>query len=302
MAKKKKPGTPADIEKDLNKLYEHIQEQSFENVEDLQAFLNQTIGKTADEIVPEKKGEMSDKGKAQELYYEAIELPSIVEGRKLMDQVLKLDPDHADAYVYLGDTSEELEVAHEYYKKGVSAGRRAIGEKAFEELKGHFWGFHETRPFMRAKAGLAMLLSVTGDMDAAILHYQEMLELNPSDNQGIRYQVTTGLIQQNRKKEYLELYEMFKEDGSAAWLYSHALFLFKQEGASSKANKALHEAHQANPFVLQFLTGEREFPDELPPSMILGGESEAIYSINDSGSLWLDTKGALDWAAAFPFA
>ena len=59
--------------------------------------------------------------------------------------------------------------------------------QGFKQYAGHFWGFLETRPYMRARAGLAGTLLKLGDIDGAVGHYRDMLKLNPNDNQGIRY-------------------------------------------------------------------------------------------------------------------
>ena len=39
----------------------------------------------------------------------------------------------------------------DYYAKGVEAGELALGPKGFKQYAGHFWGFLETRPYMRAR-------------------------------------------------------------------------------------------------------------------------------------------------------
>jgi tetratricopeptide (TPR) repeat protein len=99
-----------------------------------------------------------------------------------------ISPLCADAYVLLAEEkAKSAKEALEYYRKGVDAGSRALGTKAFNEYEGHFWGFLETRPYMRARAGLAATLDALGDVEAAIGHYRDMLRLNPGDNQGIRY-------------------------------------------------------------------------------------------------------------------
>ena len=96
----------------------------------------------------------------------------------------------------MAETEESIENACKFYKQGLEAGKKAIGEKEFNELKGHFWMAHETRPYMRAKAGLASCLFFMRRYDEAIKHYQEMLELNPNDNQGVRYQLAVWLVEQ----------------------------------------------------------------------------------------------------------
>jgi len=53
--------------------------------------------------------------------------------------------------------------------QGMEVGRRALGGKIFEE-SGHFWGMLETRPYMRARAGLMRCLWEEGKHDKAIGH------------------------------------------------------------------------------------------------------------------------------------
>ena len=77
----------------------------------------------------------------------------------------------------------------------MAAGERALGAQAFEEDVGHFWGLLETRPYMRARAGLAASLWTAGDEVEAVEHYQDMLRLNPGDNQGHRYVLLGCLLQ-----------------------------------------------------------------------------------------------------------
>jgi tetratricopeptide repeat protein len=42
-------------------------------------------------------------------------------------------------------------------------------------------------PYMRARLGLAHSLWTAGRRDEAVQHLQDMLRLNPGDNQGVRY-------------------------------------------------------------------------------------------------------------------
>src|SRR3546814_10479040 len=104
---------------------------------------------------------------------------------------LDISPLCADAYVLLAEEEAgSQQDALALYRQGVEAGERALGDE-FEGLSGHFWGFLQTRPYMRARAGLAITLWRLGDQQAAIAHYRAMLILNPNDNQGIRYLLAT---------------------------------------------------------------------------------------------------------------
>ncbi|PTM10096.1 MAG: hypothetical protein DA408_16790 [Bacteroidetes bacterium] len=287
------------MEKDLAELFKHIREQNFGSEEELQKFLNEAVvGKKLGEILPPQKGKKSNAEKAQDLLLEAFAVAPR-KGAKLAQEAIKLDPNNADAYVYLAANEKSVGKAIQYYTKGLEAGKRAIGAKDFEEFKGHFWGFHETRPFMRAKAGLASCLYLTGQVEEAINHYQEMLVLNSDDNQGIRYQLAICLVEQNKAEAFEKLYKTYQSDSSAVFQYTYALYLFKKEGSSLKSNRALKKAYETNPHVMAFLTGEKMVPDYLPDFMGRGDENEAIFCINDSGRIWQKTPGAMEWAREF---
>ena len=49
---------------------------------------------------------------------------------------------------------------------------------------------------MRARAGLANALLTLGDTDGTVAHWRAMLELNPNDNQGMRYLLAAELLRQ----------------------------------------------------------------------------------------------------------
>ena len=125
---------------------------------------------------------------AQNLMYSAWDQSSKRSRIDLARKALAISPLCADAYVLLAEEeAKSAQEAQEFFRKGVEAGERALGPAGFKRYAGHFWGFLETRPYMRARAGLAATLNALGEVDAAIGHFRELLRLNPNDNQGIRY-------------------------------------------------------------------------------------------------------------------
>ena len=75
---------------------------------------------------------------------------------------MEISPDCADAYVLLAEHAKTADEAQNLYEQGVAAGERALGREAFAEHEGHFWGVLETRPYMRARQGLAQCLWEAG--------------------------------------------------------------------------------------------------------------------------------------------
>jgi tetratricopeptide (TPR) repeat protein len=235
---------------------------------------------------------------AQELMYQAWSARSTRQRGELARQALAISPDCADAYVLLAEESARgVEEALSLYEQGVKAGERALGPKAFREDVGYFWGLLETRPYMRARAGLAACLWRLGRRSEAIEHYTDMLRLNPNDNQGIRYLLTDCLLLEGDDKALGELLAQYEGDWSANWSYTTALWTFRQQGASPQADEALRKALDQNRYVPPYLLGRKRLPSRQPEYIGIGDEREAVSYAADAVEAWRKTPGALEWLA-----
>jgi tetratricopeptide (TPR) repeat protein len=236
---------------------------------------------------------------AQEIVYAAWEAEQPEERIMLALRALQISSSCADAFVLLAEeASSSLDEAIGLYTKGLEAGKRALGEEPFKEQVGHFWSVLETRPYMRAKAGLAQCLWLSGRRAEAVDHYKEMLRLNPNDNQGVRYLLLPCLIEMGEDAAAETLAEQYRDDSMAMWRYSRALLDFRKHGDSPAANESLKEAIAQNEHVPAYLLGRKEMPPHLPESYGYGDEEEAVVYTYTSGSAWAATPGALQWLAA----
>ena len=234
--------------------------------------------------------------KAQDIMYDAWEVSDPKRRIAMARSALEISPDCADAYVLLAEeTASSLPEALHLYRQGVEAGERALGREAFEEDVGHFWGILETRPYMRARAGLAECLWATGKHEEAIGHYKEMLRLNPNDNQGIRDLLLPRLIVSGRDKEAEALFREYEDDGMAAWMYSRALLDFRKMGDSEISRKSFKVAVKKNKYVPAYLLGRKKMPQSFPDYYSPGDESEAMFYTKENLEAWKITLGALDW-------
>ncbi len=272
-----------------------LEDQDFESADEANEFLGRYLseggGSLEDAPVPTTPLEQ-----AQELIYDAFDEQDPHRRVEIAREALQVSGDCADAYVLLAEeTAEEPEEAKKLYEEALKAGERALGEETFREEAGHFWGILETRPYMRARHGLALCLWVLGRREEAAEHYRRMLELNPNDNQGVREQLATVLVELGNDEELGELLERYRDDGGATWAYTRALWTFRWEGASERANVALQAAIQNNPFAPTYLLGEKELPDTPPDLIQMGGESEALEYCVQAANGWLQTPGALEW-------
>jgi tetratricopeptide (TPR) repeat protein len=279
------------MEKDMAIIQKLIGEHEFESEDELKGFLQNLVSYGE---LPQRAAQ-SPLQEAQELIYQAWETRSKVERVKLAHQALQVSPDCADAYVLLAEEgTRNVKEALEFYQAGVEAGERALGAKTFTEDAGCFWGILETRPYMRARAGLAQCLWELGKHEEAIGHYRDMLRLNPGDNQGIRYLLAACLLEIGEVDALQELLGQY-EDPTAAWLYTGALVAFLQQGDSPESRQRLLEALEQNRYVAPYLLGEKRLPKRLPEYMGFGDKDEAIIYTAEFGLGWLKARGAITW-------
>lgn len=233
---------------------------------------------------------------AQDVMYEAWGASSRAKRVKLAKKALSISPDCADAYVLLAEETAKLpEEALRLFAEGMAAGERAIGPEGFREMAGEFWGVLETRPYMRAREGYASVLWHMGEIDKVIAHFQDMLRLNPGDNQGVRYYLLQ-LYQETGDDDALgALIKRYKDDYSAHWSYTEALLLFRQQGARKRATRQLKEALIQNPHVPDYLLGQKKLPKHTTGFIGIGDKDEASDYASIAMPFWLQTPGAIDW-------
>jgi tetratricopeptide (TPR) repeat protein len=229
--------------------------------------------------------------KAQELCYQAFD----GFGRRrvqLAREALEIDPDCADAYVILAEQSGTNEAELDYYAQGVAAGERSLGPETFEQHAGHFWGIAGTRPYMRARLGLGQALEQQGRRAESLHHYEELLRLNPNDNQGARYLLLPRLLESGRDVEAAQLLKSYKEE-SATWAYAQALLAFRLSGRSAAARRELRQAFRVNPHVPELLAHDAAWPQPLQYSP--GSPEEALFCARELYDAFEATVGALPW-------
>jgi tetratricopeptide (TPR) repeat protein len=280
------------MERDLRSLQKMVEEQNFETEEEADAFLQQVTRKgQIPEWIPETPLE-----KAQELIYQAWETTDRKERIRLAKEALRVCQDCADAYIVLAEEAARTpEEARNWYQRGVEAGEHALGPEVFANEAGNFWGLVETRPYMRAREGLADCLSFLGEHNAAIQHYRDMLRLNPNDNQGIRYKLLNSLMEVNDIDGTEELLQQFHDETSTVWLFTRALVSFIRQGDSTRARTLLKDAIKQNAHVVAYLLEQERLPRTIPEYISLGGKDEAAGYVTEFARHWVNTPGALQW-------
>jgi tetratricopeptide (TPR) repeat protein len=237
--------------------------------------------------------------RAQQVMYRAWNDPNPAKRIALAHEALSISADCTDAYVLLAEEEAgTVGRALDLYRQGVEAGERALGEDYFENAAGHFWGILETRPYMRARKGLADTLWRLNRKDEAMAQYYDMLRLNEGDNQGVRYLLLDLLLQLDRDKDATQLLHKYGDEWSAVWKYSQALLEFRKTGASDKASRAMAGALEQNPHVPPYLMEKKRIPNALPDYVGMGDEAEAVAYAADHLNHWRRTPGAVEWLVA----
>ena len=280
------------MEQQMQAITRLLAEQDFGLLDEANAFIQQHLASGQ----PLAAAPATPLEEAQELIYQALETTG-ARRLALARRALERSPDCADAYVLLAEATRDPRGARALYEQGVRAGERALGPAAFREDAGHFWGILETRPYMRARQGLAAVLWALGERQAAIGHVQDMLRLNPGDNQGLRYTLAAWLLTTGANAVLEHLLAQYPDEGSANWAYTRALATFRRHGAGHQADTALREALTTNPFVPAYLLGLKPLPRRLPAYVGFGDENEAVTYIAEAAEGWRASPQALAWLA-----
>lgn len=275
---------------DLSRL---LREQKIESLDDAQAFMNRLLEEGGGRLPASPPQSLAEQ--AQDLVYQAWEAPTDRDAVALARQALKIFPDCADAYNVLAEIdARSVEEACDFYQLSVYAGERSLGEAFFAENAGRFWRMIETRPYMRARQGLADCLWAMGREQDSIAHGEALLELNPNDNQGVRDVLLSRYLVLGNDAGSERLFLQYPDDRSAAFLWSRVL-LDLRRGDQAAAKAALLAAMDYNSHVAGLFTGKRKLPATLPETYSPGSRDEAILYMSNFAEAWLASSDAMNW-------
>jgi tetratricopeptide (TPR) repeat protein len=234
--------------------------------------------------------------KAQELFYNAMEAASDGQEFQLLQEALTLDPGNIDALLgVLRHRPMPLEKEIALLRKIVALGEKRLGRKAFKDFAGAFWGFIETRPYMRARERLAESLRYASRLEEAVAEWEAMLKLNPNDNQGVRYALLASHLALNRLDRAAELFGRYDEctlNTVFAWCRVLERYLSDDLAA---AVKALQVARKQNPYTEAYLKGHKRLPKFLPDGYSIGSKEEAICFAENLRMAWAAHPTARKW-------
>lgn len=181
---------------------------------------------------------------------------------------LSIDPTMADALNGLGDIAEgkgDLSEAEACYRRAYELARAQLGSESPQSFA--WWLDHDTRPYMRARYGLAGVYWQADRLSDALAEYEALLRLNKNDNQGVRYFIGPLQLLRGDVEAALHAYEQFAEDYPDDWDDPHHTFCWGlalyQAGRLSEAVVKWREACFANIYIAPLLLAEPLPTDDL---------------------------------------
>jgi tetratricopeptide (TPR) repeat protein len=240
-----------------------------------------------------KEPAISARRQAQDLAYTAMESYDPKKAIRLCAKAIEIDPRCVDALTLASQAFDVDERVLRLEHAVEIAAEDLGGQNYLEENKGHFWRLLETRPYMRARSYLAATLREAGKSNAAITEYEALLELNPNDNQGLRYLLIALYLETGDLAGVRDLRDEYGDSGAVfAW---SAVMERLISGDSPGAERSLANARAANSYVEGYLLGRNHMPRVRPDYYGFGDENEAIMCIDTIGDAWTKNPEALRW-------
>ncbi|MBH0036507.1 UPF0149 family protein [Pseudoalteromonas sp. NZS71_1] len=170
-----------------------------------------------------------------------------------------------------------------------------ITKQFIKNNTGHFWGLQETRPYMMVRAHRAKINALHGYTQKAQSELEELLTLNPNDNQANRFLLMNCLIinKQWDKLDALLADFDFQELHATA---SRALSTFVKHGDSKPANDYKKMLQQQNKHFIKILTGQEKLKEQQPPYFSPGSKEEVGVYLDSLGKqAWISVPASLFW-------
>ncbi|MFD2922496.1 SEC-C metal-binding domain-containing protein [Halobacillus naozhouensis] len=269
------PGVQIGVERSTYELNKKVEQMNFDSIDDINMNHHRN-----DPFVPANDTEL-----AQIKAYEAYETEDKEEKRRLVNEALSLDENNIDGLALRAEFTNVMAEKLIFVLEAVDTGYRRLGEWDDGE-DAILWQVIEARPFLRAIEFLAELYEEKGEQNNAIDSYEDLIELNPNDNQGIRSQLIPLYIERERYFDLQKLLDLFPNEMSTERMFTIALLKILLGMDRNDSTFELKSANSRNEFVYELLSGEERMPAELPAQFSPGTFEEAVVYVHRNGHLW----------------
>lgn len=232
-------------------------------------------------------------------YLEGVELLDYddCEAENIFKALIKLHPYYIDAYVHLSIAFKNQKKPFESFitaEKAYSIGKSCF-PKEFKASKHHLpWICLDNRPFLRACHVLGLEYQDRKEYENAIELYNEILQYNENDNQGVRYLILECLLSLKDFDQAEKLLKKHDDDWGIEFVFGKLIIaIIKNE--AKKTDTILEDAFKRNKFVLEKIVNTKHIA---PPPFRIPGEphfdaGSPVGSIQEAYDYWKRNKSIL---------
>lgn len=230
-------GTDANLVEFSNwKMGMHLSKVSIKNEKEMSRYID---------IYKDKEfNPVNDKEASQKYAYEAYISRDLIERERLASLAFELDSQNIDAILLKVDKEMERSV---FFEEAIS-----IGEKQFDPNFESVWGYLPNRPYLRALFKYGLWCFEQKMFKEAFNLFNKILQLNPSDNQGVRYPSVATLIALNRLEEAESLMSHYQDSDNAFFSWFRWAMEKKKSFFSKETQDAYDLASEDNAYVANY--------------------------------------------------
>lgn len=208
--------------------------------------------------------------------------------KKLL-QIIKKYPFAFDAYYYLGyhyfwqkKTTKSITLL----EKGLSEAQKLFPKKLDIKKDQLHWGFIENRPFLRMFFQLG-LCNMNHSISQSIKIFEDMISLNPDDNQGARALLMQCYFENNDMASAISLCKKYPDDTTPAISFGYVLALYNTKDIIKSKREGI-EAIKWNDMVAKEITKKHhKLIDSNRPEFVESGSAHEAYIYwGEFGKYW----------------
>ena len=208
-------------------------------------------------------------------------------------------PEFIDAYHHLALALDAMELTYQAFnliKEAVDMGLSALPQNFYFGRDLLPWLELENRPFLRAYHFCGLKYYWLGETAKAVCIFNNLLDINPNDNQGARAMAINCYLALKRPFDVLRIAETYPGDMIAETFYGKVLALFQLDRLQ-EAKEALEEAARFLPLVAaEIAKKQHRKPKNLQSKYIThGGKDEAYHYWIATAQYWKQTPGAIEF-------
>ena len=258
---------PRGTERFMWEMVKRTQQQSFETVESMNAFLS---GKMNEEYEPVNKEEQ-----AQVLCYKAYEAETEELRVQFANEAAAIQPELADVHLLMAEQSTQKVKQENHYLKAILAGLK-VTDLSIDQA----WGNVLNRPYLRALFSYGAWLMTEKRHKEALEHFQHILDVNPEDHQEVRWLMAAAYVDLGLSVEAKRvLYEIDSDNHQAIFYYMERAIDRSESDLASNSTDSIY-GENLNKHV-NSMVAEGKDPGLFPRTLNLQSgrkdEAELIY-------------------------